>query len=103
MDRNRFNNVNQSVEIQDLDAMSKRTQGNVYRAVVVMSKKAESVGEKLKFELQGKLEEFASHSDTLEEITENREQIEISKYYEKLPSSTQIAISEFTEGNIHYK
>ena len=76
--------------------------GNVYESVVICSKMADQVNADLKRELSKKLEEFESSNDNLEEIHENREQIEVSKYYEKLPKPTNIAIEEFMNDNVYY-
>jgi DNA-directed RNA polymerase subunit K/omega len=77
--------------------------GNIYETLVVIAKRANQISAEMKEELNGKLAEFASTSDNLEEIFENREQIEISKYYERLPKPTLIAIQEFQEGKIYYR
>ncbi|MBR4553545.1 MAG: DNA-directed RNA polymerase subunit omega [Bacteroidaceae bacterium] len=77
--------------------------GNIYESVVIMSKRANQISNEMKNDLQRKLKEFAQGSDTLEETFENREQIEISRYYEKLPKPTLIATEEFEEGNIYYR
>ncbi|MBS1637901.1 MAG: DNA-directed RNA polymerase subunit omega [Bacteroidetes bacterium] len=77
--------------------------GNIYEAVAIISKRANQISSEMKEELQGKLQEFASHSDNLEEIFENREQIEISKFYEKLPKPSLIAIQEFLEDKTYYR
>ncbi len=77
--------------------------GNLYESIVIVSKRANQIGAELKTELNSKLEEFASYSDNLEEVFENREQIEISKFYERLPKSTLIAMEEFLEGNVYYR
>ena len=77
--------------------------GNLYEAVSIMSKRANQISSEMKEELSAKLAEFASHSDNLEEIFENREQIEISKFYEKLPKPTLIAINEFLEDKTYYR
>lgn len=76
--------------------------GNVYEAVVIIAKFADQVNADLRKELYEKLEEFATYTDTLEEIHENREQIEVSKYYERLPKPSLIALEEFLADNIHY-
>lgn len=76
---------------------------NIYESVSIMSKRANQISTEMKEELSGKLQEFSSHSDNLEEIFENREQIEISKFYEKLPKPTLIAIQEFLEDKIYYR
>jgi DNA-directed RNA polymerase subunit K/omega len=72
--------------------------GNLYEAVVVLSKRANQLSSELKEELTGKLAEFASTTDNLEEIFENREQIEISRFYERLPKPTAIAAEEYLSG-----
>ncbi len=77
--------------------------GNLYEAVSIMSKRANQISSEMKEELTAKLAEFANHSDNLEEIFENREQIEISKFYEKLPKPTLIAINEFLEDKTYYR
>ena len=77
--------------------------GNVYESIVIVSKRANQIGSELKTELNSKLEEFASYSDNLEEVFENREQIEISKFYERLPKPTLIAMEEYLEGNVYFR
>lgn len=77
--------------------------GNIYEAVSIMSKRANQISTEMKEELSAKLQEFSSHSDNLEEIFENREQIEISKFYEKLPKPSLIAVQEFLEDKIYYR
>lgn len=77
--------------------------GNIYESIVVMSKRANQISVDLKEELTGKLEEFATTSDNLEEIFENREQIEISKFYEKLPKPHAMAVEEFLAKKIYHR
>lgn len=77
--------------------------GNVYETVALLSKRSDQVGLELKNELNDKIEEFSSISDNLEEIFENREQIEIAKYYERLPKPTLIAIQEYLDDGIYYR
>jgi DNA-directed RNA polymerase subunit K/omega len=77
--------------------------GNIYEAIVAMSKRANQISSEMKEELTSKLQEFASSTDNLEEIFENREQIEISKYYEKLPKSVAIAMSEMMDDKIEIR
>jgi len=74
---------------------------NIYESISIMAKRAVQINEDLKKELIDKLEEFATHNDSLEEIFENKEQIEVSRFYEKLPKSTAIAIEEWLEGKIY--
>lgn len=77
--------------------------GNVYETVRIISKRANQIAVEMKQDLDKKLQEFASYSDNLEEVFENREQIEISRYYEKLPKSSLIAAQEYTEGKLYYR
>ncbi|MCB9261344.1 MAG: DNA-directed RNA polymerase subunit omega [Flavobacteriales bacterium] len=77
--------------------------GNLYEAVAIISKRANQLSGKVKEELNAKLEEFASDTDNLEEIFENREQIEISKYYESLPKPTLLATEEFLNGQVYFR
>jgi DNA-directed RNA polymerase subunit K/omega len=76
---------------------------NIYQSVVIISKRANQIGQDMKEELNGKLEEFASSTDNLEEIFENREQIEIAKYYEQLPKPSLISINEYLDANVYYR
>ena len=77
--------------------------GNIYESVAIMSKRANQIGSEIKIELDSKLSEFASTTDNLEEIFKNREQIEISRVYDRLPKPTLIASHEFLEGKIYYR
>ena len=77
--------------------------GNVYETVAIIGKRANQIAVEMKNDLSKKLQEFASYSDNLEEVFENREQIEISRYYEKLPKPTLIATQEYIEGNVYYR
>jgi len=94
--------INSNLITRDLDVLTTET-NNVYQTVVVISKRARQISITLKEELNGKLAEFASTVDNLEEIFENREQIEISKFYEKLPKPTSSATEEFLENKIMYR
>ena len=96
------NNAPTSVITRDTGLLESKT-GNIYETVVVASRRANQIGTDLKNELNKKLEEFASYTDNLEEIFENREQIEISRYYEKLPKPTLLATQEFVEGKIYWR
>ena len=87
---------------RDLLKFEKGT-SNIYESLVVISKRANHISSELKDELQTKLSEFTSSTDNLEEVFENREQIEISKFYEKLPKSTLIALQEFLDGKIYHR
>jgi DNA-directed RNA polymerase subunit K/omega len=77
--------------------------GNIYESIVAMSKRSDQISVELKEELTQKLQEFASSTDNLEEIFENREQIEISKFYEKLPKPVAIAMEELLDGKVYMR
>ena len=85
--------------VSDLEDMA----GNLYRAVVIASKRANQISMEIKEELNRKLEEFANYSDNLEEVFENREQIEISRFYERMPKPTLIALEEFVEDQVYIR
>jgi DNA-directed RNA polymerase subunit K/omega len=87
---------------RDVRELDKET-GNVYESIVVISKRANQISTNMKEELHGKLAEFASSNDNLEEVFENREQIEISKHYERMAKPSLIAVEEFLNGNIYYR
>ena len=76
---------------------------NIYESVAIIAKRANQISIEIKQELSKKLQEFASYNDSLEEVFENREQIEISRYYEKLPKPDLIATQEYIEGKIYYR
>jgi DNA-directed RNA polymerase subunit K/omega len=86
----------------NLDKFEEKT-GNVYESVVVMSKRANQISVEIKQELNIKLEEYANYTDNLEEVFENREQIEISKFYERLPKPTLISMQEFMEDQVYFR
>ena len=77
--------------------------GNVYETVAIIGKRANQIAVEMKNDLSKKLQEFASYNDNLEEVFENREQIESSRYYEKLPKPTLIAAQEYEEGKVYYR
>ena len=87
---------------RDIRQFDEKT-GNIYEAVAIMARRANQISLQMREELHEKLDEFGSHSDNLEEIFENREQIEISKYYEKLPKPTLIAVQEFLDNKVYYR
>ena len=91
-----------SIITRDIDKIAAHT-GNVYESVVVISKRARQIAVNIKEELNNKLAEFATTVDNLEEVFENREQIEISKFYERLPKPTTTALEEFLESKIMYR
>ena len=94
--------VQPSIVTRDIDQIAKPT-GNIYESVVIISKRARQIAVNIKEELNGKLAEFATTVDNLEEVFENREQIEISKYYERMPKPTSTATEEFLEGKLMYR
>lgn len=73
---------------------------NIYESVAIIAKRANQISQEIKEELNSKIEEFATPSDNLEEVFENREQIELAKYYENLPKPTLIATNEFLKDQI---
>jgi DNA-directed RNA polymerase subunit K/omega len=77
--------------------------GNMYEAISIIAKRAEQINTDIKEELIEKLEEFATYNDSLEEIFENKEQIEVSKFYERLPKAHSIAVQEWMDGKIYYR
>ncbi len=95
-------NAELSTVTRDIRRFDNQT-GNIYESVSIMSKRANQISTEMKEELSAKLQEFSSHSDNLEEIFENREQIEISKFYEKLPKPSLIAVQEFLEDKVYYR
>ncbi len=87
---------------RDLVDLSEET-GNIYETVCIIAKRSNQIADEMKHDLEKKLQEFASLNDNLEEISENREQIEISRYYEKLPKPTLIATQEYIEHKIYFR
>ena len=77
--------------------------GNIYESVAIMAKRANQIAAEIKQDLNKKLAEFSSYNDSLEEVFENREQIEISRYYEKLPKPTLLAAEEFEQGQVYWR
>lgn len=77
--------------------------GNVYEAITIIAKRANQINSEIKRELIDKLEEFATYNDSLEEIFENKEQIEVSKFYEKLPKPHALAVQEWLDDKIYYR
>ena len=77
--------------------------GNVYEAITIMAKRANQINSEIKKELIDKLEEFATYNDSLEEIFENKEQIEVSKFYERLPKPHALAVQEWLEDKVYYR
>lgn len=94
--------VENTTVTRDLRHMESIT-GNIYESISIVAKRANQIGVNVKEELNAKLSEFATSSDNLEEIFENREQIEISRHYERLPKPTLVAISEFQDGKVYFR
>ena len=92
----------QSTPTRDLLAFEKNT-GNIYETLAICAKRANQISQELKEELNAKLSEFNTATDTLEEVFENREQIEISKFYERLPKPTLVALQEYIEDKIYFR
>ncbi len=90
------------VETKSLVEIKNRT-GNLYESIAIVAKRANQINIALKEELHNKLEEFATHTDSLEEIHENKEQIEISKAYERMPNPAILATHEFMDGKIYHR
>jgi DNA-directed RNA polymerase subunit K/omega len=90
------------VETQNLIDIKNKT-GNLYESITIIAKRANQINIAIKEELHNKLEEFASHTDSLEEIHENKEQIEISRAYERMPNPALLATKEFMEDKIYYR
>ena len=88
---------------RDMEELSQNVGGNVYELISVLKKRANQIGVEIKEELISKLDEFATPSDTLEEVFENQEQTEISRFYERLPKPTLIAIHEMLENEIYMR
>ncbi len=95
-------NTSSVVETKNLIDIKLKT-GNLYESIAIVAKRANQINISLKEELHNKLEEFASHTDSLEEVHENKEQIEISRAYEKMPNPAILATQEFMEDKIYYR
>jgi DNA-directed RNA polymerase subunit K/omega len=96
---NTTTNVVETRNVVDIKAKT----GNLYESISIIAKRANQINIALKEELHNKLEEFASHTDSLEEIHENKEQIEISKAYEKMPNPALLATQEFFDDKIYFR
>jgi DNA-directed RNA polymerase subunit K/omega len=91
-----------NIETRDANELKNKT-GNLYESIAIIAKRANQINISLKEELHNKLEEFASHTDSLEEIHENKEQIEISRAYERMPNPALLATQEFMEDKVYYR
>ncbi|MFN7313611.1 MAG: DNA-directed RNA polymerase subunit omega [Bacteroidota bacterium] len=97
-----YNNAPSTTQVRDLRKIDSPT-GNIYESLAIISKRANQISAQMKEELHSKLQEFSNDSDTLEEVFENREQIEISSYYERLPKPSNIAMEEFLNNKIYFR
>ena len=95
-------NTASTAETKDLNEIRAKT-GNVYESIAVIAKRANQINITIKEELHNKLEEFASHTDSLEEIHENKEQIEISKAYERMTNPALLATQEFVDDKVYHR
>lgn len=102
MSHAKINAIPSSTVTRDLRELDQATD-NLYESIVIISKRANQIGVEIKEELNAKLAEFASSNDNLEEVFENREQIEISKHYERLPKATLIALDEFLHDKVYFR
>jgi DNA-directed RNA polymerase subunit K/omega len=91
-----------TAETRNLTELKNKT-GNLYESIAIIAKRANQISITVKEELHNKLEEFATHTDSLEEIHENKEQIEISKAYERMPNAALLATQEFLEDKVYYR
>ena len=94
--------TNNTVETRNLAEIKQKT-GNLYESIAIVAKRANQINISIKEELHNKLDEFASHTDSLEEIHENKEQIEISKAYERMPNPSLLATQEFMEEKVYFR
>ena len=91
-----------NIETRDVNELKNKT-GNLYESIAIIAKRANQINISVKEELHNKLEEFASHTDSLEEIHENKEQIEISRAYERMPNPALLATQEFMEAKVYHR
>lgn len=96
-------NAAKTTVTRNTSELYEKVDGNLFETIVLLSKRANQISREMKEELSQKLEEFGSHSDNLEEVFENREQIEISRHYERLPKAHSIAVQELIDGAIHHR
>jgi len=94
--------ISSTTETKNLIEIAEKT-GNLYKSLAIVAKRSRQINSKVKEELISKLNEFASTTDNLEEVFENREQIEISRFYEKMPNPALLALNEFMEDNTYYR
>jgi DNA-directed RNA polymerase subunit K/omega len=97
-----YGNIPSTTVVRDMRKVDAPT-NNIYESLAIVSKRANQISAQMKEELHSKLQEFNNDSDTLEEVFENREQIEISSYYERLPKAVNIAMDEFLNDKIYFR
>lgn len=102
MEQSSQRKIDNNTRTRDMVEFAKPT-GNVYETVMIIAKRSNQIAAQVKQELSAKLEEFSNYADTLEETFENREQIDISKHFEKLPKPALVAIDEFQHNEIYYR
>ena len=100
--KNKAQGIDPNVHARDIHSLAGKT-GNAYKSLNIIASRAKQLSQELKNELHKKLEEFATVTDTIEEVHENKEQIEISKFYERLPNPTIIAFHEFMDDDLEYR
>lgn len=100
--KSKVQDVDPNVQARNMQAMTEET-SNVYRSLSVIATRARHLNDEIKSELYSKLDEFATSSETIEEVMENKEQIEISKFYERLPNPAVIATEEFLRGDLSFR
>lgn len=100
--KSRVQSIDPNVEARDVRGIAATT-GNIYEVLNVIARRATSLSQDIKIELHSKLDEFATTTDAIEEIHENKEQIEISKFYERLPNPAIIAYTEYMDGQLEYR
>ena len=99
-----YKKTNAPITTQPHDLLELADQtGNIYETVSIIARRANQIGAEMKHDLEKKLQEFATLNDNLEEVSENREQIEISRYYEKLPKPTLIATQEYIDHKLYFR
>ena len=100
--KSKVQGLDPNIKARDIKSISAQS-ASIYESIAIITKRAEQISAEIKNELHGKLEEFASTSETIEEILENKEQIEISKFYERLPNPSIIATEEFLRDNLTFE
>jgi len=100
--KSKVQSIDPNVEARDVKSIADTT-GNIYEVLNIVARRAKALSQDLKQELHSKLDEFATTTDAIEEVHENKEQIEISKFYERLPNPAIIAYNEYINGELEYR